>query len=175
MSSKKEKILETALELFANDGFNATSTKKIAQKAGVSEGLIFKHFDNKKNLLDALMEQAEEQIQLLIAPILLEKNAKKVIERLIQMPFQIDQSEYDFWRLQFKLKWEKEYYKPLSIKPLLDKLTEVFKDLNYPTPALEAQLLWQTIDAISVEILREGLTQQLPLKNLLFEKYDLLN
>lgn len=175
MLSKKEKILEAALELFAHDGFNATSTKKIAQKAGVSEGLIFKHFDNKKKLLEAIMEQAEERIQLLIAPILLEKFPKKIIERFILMPFHIDQSEYDFWRLQFKLKWEKEYYKPLSIKPLLDRLAQAFDDLNYPTPALEAQLLFQTIDAIAVAILREGLEQQLPLKNLLLNKYDSKN
>ena len=41
MTDKKEKILNAALELFANDGYNVTSTSKIAKTAGVSEGLIF--------------------------------------------------------------------------------------------------------------------------------------
>ena len=46
MTDKKENILKSALELFANEGVNATSTNRIAIKANVSEGLIFKHFKN---------------------------------------------------------------------------------------------------------------------------------
>ena len=47
MTDKQEKILQAALELFAKEGFKGTSTNKIAKKAGVSEGLIFRHFENK--------------------------------------------------------------------------------------------------------------------------------
>ena len=54
MTNKKEKILLTALELFANEGFKSVTTSKIAKEAGVSEGLIFRHFENKKGLLNAL-------------------------------------------------------------------------------------------------------------------------
>ncbi|MFT5243346.1 MAG: AcrR family transcriptional regulator, partial [Psychroserpens sp.] len=43
MTDKKEQILKSALELFANEGVNATSTNKIAKYAAVSEGLIFRH------------------------------------------------------------------------------------------------------------------------------------
>jgi len=43
MTEKQDKILSAALEFFANKGFNATSTNQIAQKAGVSEDLIFRH------------------------------------------------------------------------------------------------------------------------------------
>lgn len=59
MTDKQEKILRaTALDLFANTGYNAASTSKIAQKASVSEGLIFRHCQNKKGLLDALVLEA---------------------------------------------------------------------------------------------------------------------
>jgi len=47
MTEKQERILETALSLFAKDGFSATSTSKVARDAGVSEGLMFRHFENK--------------------------------------------------------------------------------------------------------------------------------
>ncbi|MFT4756836.1 MAG: AcrR family transcriptional regulator, partial [Vicingaceae bacterium] len=56
MTSKKDLILETALKLFAQNGFSATSTSKIAKAAGVSEGLIFRHFENKEGLLHAILE-----------------------------------------------------------------------------------------------------------------------
>jgi len=39
MTNKQEEILLTALELFARDGFRATSTSKVAKHAGVSEDL----------------------------------------------------------------------------------------------------------------------------------------
>ena len=48
--SKKKIILETALELFSRNGYSTTSTAKIAKTAGVSEGLIFKHYENKKKI-----------------------------------------------------------------------------------------------------------------------------
>jgi AcrR family transcriptional regulator len=44
------------LDLFAVKGFDGTSTKEIASKAGVAEGLIFHHFENKESLLAAVFE-----------------------------------------------------------------------------------------------------------------------
>ncbi|MEJ6750428.1 MAG: helix-turn-helix domain-containing protein, partial [Bacteroidia bacterium] len=44
MTDKQVAILQTALELFSNKGFYAVSTNLIAKEAGVSEGLIFRHF-----------------------------------------------------------------------------------------------------------------------------------
>ena len=42
MPAGKKKVLTTALKLFANNGFHATTTAKIAKQAGVSEGMISK-------------------------------------------------------------------------------------------------------------------------------------
>lgn len=54
--ARKEHILETALNLFARHGFDGTSTKQIAQAAGVAEGLIFHYFPTKDDLLNAVLE-----------------------------------------------------------------------------------------------------------------------
>jgi AcrR family transcriptional regulator len=172
MTDKKEKILKSALELFANEGVSATSTNKIAKKAGVSEGLIFKHFNNKKALLNAIMESAEEKVGLLFANILLQENAKSVVRNTIELPFSIDQTEYDFWKLQFKLKWEEEYNNPKKMQPLLDKLTWAFSELNYEKPKLEAQLLNQILDAIATETLKGNFKNQNQFKQFLMKKYE---
>ena len=50
----REQIISAALELFAERGFAATSTRRVAEAAGVSEGLIFHHFPNKQALLVAV-------------------------------------------------------------------------------------------------------------------------
>ena len=56
MPAGKKKVLQTALTLFANNGFHATTTAKIAKQAGVSEGTIYKYFKSKDDLLGKLLE-----------------------------------------------------------------------------------------------------------------------
>ncbi|WP_054950685.1 TetR/AcrR family transcriptional regulator [Numidum massiliense] len=51
MTEKQRRILETAIELFAEKGYNGVSTSEIAKKANVAEATIFKHFKTKKGLL----------------------------------------------------------------------------------------------------------------------------
>jgi AcrR family transcriptional regulator len=50
----RTRIRDAALSLFSEVGFGAASTKKIAERAGVSEGLIFHYFPQKTDLLLAI-------------------------------------------------------------------------------------------------------------------------
>lgn len=173
MTDKQERILGSALELFANQGYNATPTSKIAAKAGVSEGLIFRHFGNKKGLLTAIMKEADRRITEIMMPVLTETDPAAVIRKTIELPFGVPKDQYDFWRLQFKLKWEEEYFQPDKMKPLLDKLTWAFTELEYKDPEREARLLSQFNDTISIELLRGKLEDQQQFKTFLLEKYKL--
>lgn len=163
--------MNTALRLFANEGYSATSTSKIAKDADVSEGLIFKHFQNKKGLLDAIIQEAEKKLNEVFAQIIFQSDPKEVIRMTIQQPFEIEESEHDFWRLQYKLKWEEEYYRPEKMKPLHDKLTSAFEELNYTEPENEASLLVQVLDTIAVGVLRDGKENQGQFKDFLLKKY----
>lgn len=48
--SRKQAIVQVALPLFARQGFDATTTKQLAQAAGVSEALLYRHFPSKESL-----------------------------------------------------------------------------------------------------------------------------
>jgi len=50
-TDKQQKIIETAISLFAEKGYANTSTNEIAKAAGVAEGTIFRHYGTKDNLL----------------------------------------------------------------------------------------------------------------------------
>ena len=52
---RRQHILEVAIELFSRQGFHRTSTRQIAQQAGIAEGTIFNYFSTKKDLLVARM------------------------------------------------------------------------------------------------------------------------
>ncbi len=47
----RQRILTAALSLFARQGYDGTTTKDLAHKAGVAEGTLFRHFPNKKAIL----------------------------------------------------------------------------------------------------------------------------
>ena len=46
------KIINATFEILQQDGFQKTTTKKVAQKAGVNEVTVFRKFENKENLVD---------------------------------------------------------------------------------------------------------------------------
>lgn len=50
-TSKQQKIIETAIKMFAEKGYANTPTSEIAKNAGVAEGTIFRHYGTKDNLL----------------------------------------------------------------------------------------------------------------------------
>jgi AcrR family transcriptional regulator len=53
----KEALLQAALELFAAKGFEGTSVRDIARAVGLSESVLYAHFDNKQAIFDAVFAQ----------------------------------------------------------------------------------------------------------------------
>ncbi|MGZ9584389.1 TetR/AcrR family transcriptional regulator [Paenibacillus marinisediminis] len=51
MTEKQANIVKAAIEIFSEKGYAASSTSEIAQRAGVAEGTIFRHYKTKKDLL----------------------------------------------------------------------------------------------------------------------------
>jgi AcrR family transcriptional regulator len=52
------RILAAARELFERNGTRGTTTREVAERAGVNEATLFRHFGSKRALLDAMREQA---------------------------------------------------------------------------------------------------------------------
>lgn len=55
LTEKQKSVLQASLKLFAEKGFNETTTSDIAKLAGVAEGTVYKHFNNKKNILNSIL------------------------------------------------------------------------------------------------------------------------
>lgn len=56
----KERILETALELFAQNGYLGTSMNDIAQQLGFTKAALYKHYTSKQEILDRIVEHMNE-------------------------------------------------------------------------------------------------------------------
>jgi len=171
MTNKQNNILEAALELFAKQGYHATSTSHIAKKASVSEGLIFRHFKNKEGLLEHILAYIEQKIHLRFTRILNEETPRDIIKKTLEMPFDMKKTEYTFWKIQFKLAWELNYSINLEqATPLKQALIKAFTNLRYKHPKLETQYLLQQIEGLSNTILKNGLDNQDEFKQFLLNK-----
>lgn len=57
MADTKERILITALQLFARDGYEAVSVRTIAEELGITKGALYRHYRNKRDIFDSIVER----------------------------------------------------------------------------------------------------------------------
>ncbi|MCY8506912.1 TetR/AcrR family transcriptional regulator [Bacillus atrophaeus] len=66
MRPTNRRILDAAMQLIVKNGYRATTTKEIAEKANVSEATIFRNFKNKQGLMKALISQHSRSMSSII-------------------------------------------------------------------------------------------------------------
>ena len=64
----KQKILETAIELFSEKGFHGTSVRDIARATGLQVSSLYSHFTGKEDLLEAILVWYQQQVKQIRVP-----------------------------------------------------------------------------------------------------------
>jgi TetR/AcrR family transcriptional regulator len=54
--ARRQQIIDVAAELFAERGYAGTTTRRVAERAGVTEAVIFRHFPDKDSLYAAVLD-----------------------------------------------------------------------------------------------------------------------
>lgn len=101
---RRLQILRVAVSLFAHEGFRGTTTKKIAQAAGVSEAMVFRHYANKEELYTAILDHKAcsgdaMNPELMVAEALKRKDDRAVFEGLAFGALEHHQRDPEFQRL----------------------------------------------------------------------------
>ena len=61
--STKDRILDEALTLFSENGYDGTSVERIAEKVGIKAPSLYKHFKSKEDILNAIIDNAEARYE----------------------------------------------------------------------------------------------------------------
>ncbi|NND73568.1 MAG: TetR/AcrR family transcriptional regulator [Ilumatobacter sp.] len=61
--ARREQILDVALKVFANAGFHGASMNDVAEAAGVTKPVLYQHFDSKRDLFQALIEDVGNRLR----------------------------------------------------------------------------------------------------------------
>jgi AcrR family transcriptional regulator len=137
---KKKLIMDTALKLFAENGFHATSMSKIAKKAGISKGLTYNYFESKKDILDEIIRTGFNSIY---SSFDLNKDGVLTEEEFtffISRSFQNLKENLDYWKLYYSLtvqprvteSFQKEYLK--KAEPIFSMLYQFAKSKGSKDP-----------------------------------------
>ncbi|HEY5884565.1 MAG TPA: TetR/AcrR family transcriptional regulator [Pyrinomonadaceae bacterium] len=101
---RKVQILRVAVGLFSKKGFGGTTTKEIAQAAGVSEAMVFRHYSTKQELYTAILDHKAcsgdaMDPKELVAEALQEKDDWAVFHRLALGALEHHEADPEFQRL----------------------------------------------------------------------------
>ena len=78
----RQALVETAKRLFAERGYEATSIDAVLERAGVSRGALYHHFDNKRTLFEAVLDAVESEVAERIAGAAAAAHAEDPVEAL---------------------------------------------------------------------------------------------
>lgn len=159
----RARIMETALELFARQGFHNTSISQIAKAANVSKGLMYNYFASKDDLLEAIVrqeiEQGEDLMNILSSTT---EDPFGQLRMIVDGSFQMVKTDLKHWKLITMLALQEEIMQRMS--ELLRQKTErgledairLFERMGVPDPKAEAYLFGATLDGIFLHFLSTG-------------------
>ncbi|MGB9347936.1 MAG: helix-turn-helix domain-containing protein, partial [Ilumatobacteraceae bacterium] len=61
-NARREQILDVALEVFATHGFHGSSMNDVADAVGVTKPVLYQHFDSKRDLYQALIDEVGDRL-----------------------------------------------------------------------------------------------------------------
>ena len=121
----RTRILQAAQRLFAAKGFEGTTTRDLAQTAGVAEGTLFRHFANKKAILVEVATSGWVDILTDLLTELSEMGSYKAIAQVMRRRMWNLQKNADIMRVCFM---EVQFHPDLRDRiqtEVIDKMTDV--------------------------------------------------
>jgi AcrR family transcriptional regulator len=153
----RQRLITTALRLFARDGYAETSVKAIAKEAGVAQGLLYHYFVSKEALVQAIFTECMAQVQESFAAGGMETGGppEERLTRIIRRSFEILRANLDFWKLTYVIRFQPAVL--ASVAPILEPSTAairatfstLFTEMGEPGAPILAALLFAQIDGVS--------------------------
>ena len=97
---RKQEIMDTAMGLFAQNGYNVTSIADIAKAMNVVPGLIYRYFTSKQELFDVAVKQYAEESGSVFLPVLrdqelpLEEKLNRMMSKMVELEHHSRYSEF---------------------------------------------------------------------------------
>lgn len=151
---RREQIMHVALELLATEGFAHVTIAKIADKAGISKGLLYNYFENKEHLITEITLKGLNELIKVFDPNNDRKLSSHEMHYFIDQVFEILKTNTRFWRLYFMLLFQPEVFKVIESKmmqimePYIISVTTFFSQKGSADPIAEMRFFGAMMDGI---------------------------
>lgn len=127
---RRLQILRVAVSLFSQKGFGGTTTREIAQAAGISEAMVFRHYATKQELYTAILDHKAcsgdaMNPEEMVADALKEKDDRAVFERLALGALNHHECDPEFQRLLLHSALEGHELKEMFFEKFLRRIYEL--------------------------------------------------
>ncbi len=135
MPEKQKKIIEAAITIISEKGFNASTTSEIARLACVAEGTIFRYFKTKKDILRGIMihlvnVMGEPLVLESFQKILLnndEKDLRSIIKALLKDRFVLMEAIYPMLRIVATEAMYHDDIREILHEKIISRSNDIFK------------------------------------------------
>jgi AcrR family transcriptional regulator len=154
-SETRSKIMEAALLLFGERGYESTTIKQIAEHARIAQGLMYRHFASKEQLLAAIFSESITDVRESFAQAEESGPPAAHLLGLIRAALAGIQQNERFWRLSYATRTQIPVLQSLGTDleawtaEILVTLSGYFRAAAWPNPEIEAAILFATIDGIA--------------------------
>lgn len=100
----RQRLLDCALELFGQRGYDAVGVREVVEAAGVTKPTLYHYFSSKRGLLDALIKrEAGPMLTDILQSAIYMGDLVLTLERIVRTYFKIAQSNPIFYRMQLAM------------------------------------------------------------------------
>ena len=135
MPEKQKKIIDAAITIISEKGFNASTTSEIARLACVAEGTIFRYFKTKKDILRGIMIHL---VNTMGEPVVLdgfqrilldnkEKDLRSIIRALLKDRFELMEAIYPMMRIVATEAMYHDDIRKILYEKIISGTLEIFK------------------------------------------------
>lgn len=155
----KKVILDSALKMFSEKGFQSTSMSDIAKAAGVSKGLAYNYFNSKQQMAEAILKYVMDMMFQMYQSSLQESDPYLKLEKLIDITFNWMKESFDFWKMILAFLLQPGIFETSSevLKSFIDtmflEMEKIFKEIGLKNYATEARIFGALFDGIAIDYL----------------------
>ena len=155
-NEKAELIKNTALLLFAQQGFEATSVSAIAKQAGISKGLMYNYFSSKEELLRQIVMGKFKDFLGFLKIENPQEIKKDEIIYFIDENLNLLIKEPDFYKLYFSISFQSAVFNLLIddfmqiLGQLIEIFTQYFQQQGYADAYEKARFVLAVFDGVGI-------------------------
>ncbi len=127
----RQRLLDCALELFSQRGFDAVGVREIVEAAGVTKPTLYHYFESKRGLLDSLLQrEAGKLLTMVLQSAVYLGDLILTLENIVRTYFEVAQRDTTFYRMQLAM-----YFAPpeseanQAIRPFAREQREILEDV----------------------------------------------